>query len=70
MSQGVLLVRPYVPALLTFIEDSVKILGGQLKKDKRGGASKETLLELKILARCVPVFIEDCSPLPMCACFD
>ena len=51
MSQGVLLVRPYVPALLTFIEDSVKALGGQLEKNKKGGASKETLLELKILAR-------------------
>ncbi|KAL8599182.1 hypothetical protein ACOMHN_007898 [Nucella lapillus] len=58
MSQGVALVRPHVPALLTFIEGSVAALGGQLEKNKKGGATKETILELKILAR-VSTYIED-----------
>ncbi|XP_076467049.1 small subunit processome component 20 homolog [Babylonia areolata] len=58
VSQGVMLVRPHVPALLSFIEDSVRTVGGQLEKNKKGTATKETILELKILAR-VSMYIED-----------
>ncbi|KAK7107774.1 small subunit processome component 20 homolog [Littorina saxatilis] len=58
VSQGPLMVRPHIPALLTFLEEAVKSLGSQLEKNRKTGATKETLLELKILAR-VSVFIED-----------
>lgn len=51
VSQGPLMVRPHIPALLTFLEEAVKSLGSQLEKNRKTGATKETLLELKILAR-------------------
>ena len=47
MSEGTLMVVPHVPSLLTFLESSMRNLDGQLK----GGATKDTILELKILAR-------------------
>ena len=51
-SQGALLVQPYVSAILTYIEGAVNTLGAQLKeKSGKERVNKESLLELKILAR-------------------
>jgi hypothetical protein len=58
ISVGALLVQPHVPALLTYIEGAVKTMGSQLAtKGGKEAASKEALLELKILARLVLTLI-------------
>ncbi|KAK7480717.1 hypothetical protein BaRGS_00028085, partial [Batillaria attramentaria] len=59
IGEGVKMVRPFVPALLSFIEGSIHKLGSHLDKNRKAGATKENLLELKILARDVEVGEEE-----------
>lgn len=56
---SMLMLEPYIPALLTYIEGAVKNHSGSLVKELKSSGKEEMLQEMKILARSVCTFYEE-----------